>query len=98
MPKRMLRLPIRCISAVANAIKGIVHASKTSTPRLVQSKPAQQAVVFVNDGFHNAVPKLYYAAGALIGTVEGLWLEGRCVCIWRQKLPRTNIILMLQRI
>lgn len=79
MPRRMLRLPLRCISAVAGGINGLVHASKRCTLRLLKSVPTQQAIVFVNEGFHNAVPKLYYAAGALTGTVEGLWLEGRRV-------------------
>lgn len=73
----MLRLPIRCIGAVAHGIKRTVHASKRCTSRLIRSKTTQRAITFADDGIHNAVPKLYYAAGALVGTVEGLWLEGR---------------------
>lgn len=73
----MLKLPTRCIGAVASGIKGLVNGSKKCTLRVIRSKPSQKAIVIVNDGFTDAAPKLYYAAGALVGTVEGLWLEAR---------------------
>ena len=73
----MLKLPIRCIGEVANGIKGLVNGSKKCTLRVIRSKTSQRALATTNNGFKDAVPKLYYAAGALVGTIEGVWLEAR---------------------
>jgi hypothetical protein len=78
MPALLFRIPARCCGAVHRGILRLVRGSKSAVLSVCRSKQSQHLAITVQHCFVKSVPKLYYAAGAIVGTLEGIWLEGRC--------------------
>jgi hypothetical protein len=65
--------PARCIARKGRAVWALVLSAKKRAGAVYHTKLVQRSLLILCDACDRAVEKLYYSAGALAGTIEGLW-------------------------